>query len=101
MAIPEWVEEIPVEHQPAALALLAGPEEVRVLLERAAAEREMGKINTEPPEWVLRAVRDLRPLSRKFIVRCFAEVGLDFPENDWTRSLGFGDGCNWTPIITN
>ena len=98
MAIPEWVEEIPAEHQPAALALLAGPEEVRVLIERCAAERETDTTSAQPPEWVLRAVRDLRPLSRKFIVRCFGEVGFDFPENDWTRSLGFGDSCNWTPI---
>ena len=31
IVIPEWVAEIPEEHQPAALAMLSGPEEVRVL----------------------------------------------------------------------
>ena len=102
IVIPEWVAEIPEEHQPAALAMLSGPEEVRVLFKRCAEVRNQDWINCEPPEWVAEEIRALRPLSRKFIARCFATVGLEFEESDWTWSLGFGDGCNWTPTpITN
>ena len=71
--------------------LMTGPEEVQDLLHEAVKHRFL----IEPPEAVLARVRNLRPLSRKFIARTAEEAGCPMIENDLTRSLGFfGD---WTP----
>ena len=88
-----WMEEVPAHHREAVARLLAGPEEVRDLVLRAAEHRD----EKDPPAWLAAAVRGLRPLSRKFIVMVLETAGLELVDSDWTRSLGFGDSCGWMP----
>ena len=70
--------------------LYAGPQEVQEVVVEGLKHRHL----VEPPEEYLKMIKNLRPLSRKFIVRC-VERELEFIDNELTRSLGFfGD---WTP----
>jgi hypothetical protein len=72
-------------------ALDNGPKEVSDLIQEAVKHRFL----EEPPEEFLQMVRNLRPLSRKFIANTAQEAGSPMIDNDLTRSLGFfGD---WTP----
>lgn len=81
------LELVEAEFKPLVAELLAGPDDVRALLIRAAEFRQQ----PEPPPWVAAAVRGLRPLSRKFLVRTLERHGMPLQENEHTRSLGFFD----------
>jgi hypothetical protein len=84
-------EEIGDHHVECLMALMAGPAEVSDLIQEAVKHRFL----LEPPEAFIQQVKNLRPLSRKFIVRTAEKAGLPMIDNDRTRSLGFfGD---WTP----
>lgn len=70
--------------------LYSGPKEVQELILEGLKHRHL----VDPPEEFLQMVKNLRPLSRRFIVRV-VERKLKFLDNELTRSLGFfGD---WTP----
>lgn len=90
----EILEKIPAEQVGLVEALLNGPKEVSDLFGKITVE-EANSTTGVMPQWMAEDLMNLRPLSRKFIIKCLFEEGMPVMPSPQLRKLGFfGD---WTP----